>query len=461
MRLIDEDQENLKQESQKKIKKAIIIAISIMTFFMIIIMVLILYIKANPSTITTYIDGTIVKDFDKILDIQVDEKGKTEFYIPIKDFAPYLNLGYQTYRGDYEPKTEEENKCYSIRDKYEVAVFTDKSKIIYKKNLQSNSNEYTECYIDKDVFLSNGKLYTSQEGIEKAFNIIFEYNEKKKIIQIYTLDELIEIYKKALKNKKYADYGTLDFDKSNYENCKTIFDKLIIIRASNNKYGIVNISDMNNISFILEPKYDDIDFISESKMFLVKSNGKVGLVSENGETKIDLIYDKITSMGQKSNLYMVQSNNLYGVVDENGQNILYPEYSKIGMDVKSFSYNGVKNGYILLDELIPVMQNKLWGFYNINEKRWITEDFKYTTVGCSSLPKENNVFSLLEIPSEKVIIVGDNYKKYSFMDLHGNDSMLPFVFDSIYIKITSGETKYYMIYNDKKYDVQKQLKQSN
>ena len=458
MRLVDEEQETLEQESFKKVRKAIIIAISIMTFFMIIILALILYIKANPSTITTYIDGNVVKDFDKILDIQYDENGKTEFYIPIKDFAPYLNLGYQTFRGDYEPKTEEENKCYSIRDKYEVAVFTEKSKIIYKKNLQSNSEEYTECYIDKDVFLSNGKLYASKEGIEKGFNVVIDYNEKKKIVRIYTLDYFINLYKTILKNKTYGDYGTLDFDIKNYENCKTLFDNLLIVNASNKKYGIMRIIDKNNVSFILEPKYDSIDFISESKTFLVKSNGKVGVVSENGDTKIDLIYDKITSMGQKSNLYMVQANNLYGVVDENGQNIIYPEYSKIGMDVKSFSYNGVKNGYILLNELIPVMQEKLWGFYNIKENKWITDDFKYTTIGCTNIPKGNNIYSLLEVPDKKVLIVGDSYKKYSFMDLKGKDSMLPFVFDSIYIKITNGETKYYMVSDNKRYEVDKYLK---
>lgn len=461
MGLIDENPNDIQEDRFQKIKKIIITTIIIMSFFIVAIFALIIYIKENPSTITTYIDGKVVKDFDKILDIQVDENGKTEFYIPIKDFAPYLNLGYQTFRGDYEPKTEEESKCYSIRDKYEVAVFTEKSKIIYKKNLQVNSDEYIECYIDKDVFFSNGKLYTSKEGIEKGFNVIFEYNEKKKTISIYTLDYFINTYKTILKDKTYGNYGTLDFDIKNYENCKTIFDNFLIVNASNKKYGIMKIIDKNNISFVLEPKYDNISFISESKTFLVKSNGKVGVVSENGEIKIDLIYDKITSMGQKSNLYMVQSNNLYGVVDENGQNILYPEYTKIGMDVKAFSYNGVKNGYIVLDELIPVMQDNLWGFYSIKENKWITEDFKYTTIGCTSLPKENNVFSLLQILDKKVLIVGDSYKKYSFMDLKGNDSMLPFVFDSIYIKITNGEKKYYMVDGDKKYEVTKYLKQSN
>ena len=423
MRLMDEEQIDMKEDHFKKIRKIIIVAIIIMSLFMLVIVALIFYIEQNPSNITTNIDGKVVKDFDKILDIQVDENGNTEFYFPIKDFVPYLNLGYQTFRGDYEPKTEEENKCYSIRDNYEVVVFTEKSKVIYKKNLQSNSDEYTECYIDKDVFYSNGKLYTSQEGIEKAFNVIFEYDEKKKNINIYSLDQLIKSYKEVLKNKSYGNYENLDFDTNNYENCKTIFDNLLIVHTSNNKYGIMNTADMNNVKFVLEPKYDDIDFISESRMFLVKSNDKVGLVSENGETKIDLIYDKITSMGQKSNLYIVQSNNLYGVVDENGQNFLYPEYEKIGMDVKSFSYNGIKNGYIILDELIPVMQDKLWGFYSIKNKKWITESFKYTTLGCTDLPKENNVFTLLVIPDGKVIVVGDEYKKYSFMYINGYDSI--------------------------------------
>ncbi len=285
MRLIDEEQENAQKEHLQKLKKTIIITISILTLFLIIILALILYKKANPTSITTYIDGKVVKDFDKILDIQVNENGKTEFYIPIKDFAPYINLGYQTFKGDYEPKTEEENKCYIIRDKYEAAVFSEKSKIIYKKNLQTKSDEYIECYIDKDVFLSNGKLYTSEEGIEKGFNVSFDYNEKKKTIRIYTLDYYTSTYKTILKNKTYGDYGTLDFDIKNYENCKTLFDNLLIVNASNKKCGIMKIIDKNNVSFVLEPKYDNIDFISESKTFLVKSNGKVGVISEERKNK--------------------------------------------------------------------------------------------------------------------------------------------------------------------------------
>ena len=37
--------------------------------------------------------------------------------------------------------------------------------------------------------------------------------------------------------------------------------------------------------------------------------------------------------------------------------------------------------------------------------------------------------------------------------------MLPFVFDEIYLKISSGEISYNMTYNGKEYDVLKYLKQ--
>ena len=203
-------------------------------------------------------------------------------------------------------------------------------------------------------------------------------------------------------------------------------------------------------SFVLEPQYDDIEFISNSKTFLVKSNEKVGLFSEEGRRKIDLIYDEITLMGTESKLYLVKTNGQYGVVDENGNVILYPEYDEIGIDVSDFSYNGVKNGYILLDELIPVCKNEKWAFFN---KKGQSVTNGYSTVGCSSVRAENNVYGLLEIKEENVIIVGNDKNKYSFMKINGDDTSFDFLFDSIYIRIEGGKTSYYMTTNNKEYDV--------
>lgn len=460
MRLVDEEEIEMQRIKNQKRKRIIIISIILLLILCSILVGFIAYRIYHPTKITTYIDGKVVRNFDAILDFQVDENGQTQIYVPIREFASYLNaineeFGYQTFKGDYSPKTEEENKCYIIRPGYEVAVFTSESKIIYKLNLQNNTTDYDECYIDRNVFESNGQLYASVEGIEKGYNILFSYDENKKTIKIYTMDYLIKGHQQALEDKAIGNYGTMEIVE-NYANWKTVFDGLLIVQNSDGKYGIIHTEDYT--SFVLEPQYDGINFISGSSTFLVASNGKVGLFSEEGRRKINLIYDEITSMGQDSNLYVVSSNGMEGVVDENGNVIIYPEYTQVGIDVSSFSYNGVKNGYILLNKLIPVLQQDKWAFFDI-EGNSITDGFVYNTIGCTSVRSGNNIYPLLEIPDYNVIVVGDEYGKYSFMDLTGKDTMLPFVFDNIYIRISGGENSYWMTYRENEYEVLNYLKQ--
>lgn len=112
MRLIDEDEIAAQKLRNQKTKKMIIIIISLLLVLCAIIIGIILYRLENPSKITTYIDDKVVSGFDGILDFSTDENGNTQIYIPIRDFATYLNavnskFGYQTFQGDYNPKTEE------------------------------------------------------------------------------------------------------------------------------------------------------------------------------------------------------------------------------------------------------------------------------------------------------------------------------------------------------------------
>lgn len=460
MKLGYKEQIEEQKSKLKKIKTFIIVLLTLFVILCAIIGYLVVYNIQHPSKITTTIDGVAIKDFDSILDFVTDENGKTQIYIPIREFADYLNavnpeFGYQTFKGNYNPKTEEDDKCYVIRDKYEVSLYIKKTKTIYRLNLQTNSNEYEEYYIDNDIFENNGKLYTSVEGIEKGYNVDFSYDENKKTIKIYTLDSIINAHQKALEGKTVGNFGTLSIKENSYTDNKAVFDNLLIVKASSNqKCGIVKANDYS--SFILEPQYDKINYISDSETFLVQSDGKVGMFSKDGKRKIDLNYEQITSMGQNSDLYLVKSKNTYGVVDGNGKIVIYPEYEKIGLDVNSYSYNGVKNGYILLNKLIPVYQNKKWAFFN-KKGEMVTNGFIYTEIGCSSMRNVNNVYPVLIIPDYNVVVVKDEYDKYGFMDTTGNDLLLQFVFDDVYIKISSGETYYCMTFNEKEYDVLKNL----
>ncbi len=462
MRLIDEEEVEAQKLKTQKTKRLIIISIVLLLILCSAMTGLIVYRLNNPTQITTYIDGVKVQGFDKILDFSTDENGETQIYIPIRDFATSLNkvnaeFQYQTFKGDYSPKTEEDNKCYVLREDYEVALFTKKSKTIYKLNLQTKSEEYEECTTDKDIFENEGKLYASVDGIEKGYNVSFSYNEKKKIITIYTLDYLTSAHEAALENKTIGNYGTLTVSDV-YSNNKSIFDNLLIVETSGKKFGIVKADDYT--SFVLEPQYDNITFLSDSSTFLVESNDKVGLFTKDGKRKIDLVYDKITSMGQDSKLYAVETNGLSGVVDENGKIIIYPEYDKVGIDVTNFAYNGVKNGYILLNKLIPVQQEDNWGFFDTSGKR-VSDGFKYTNVGCEKVKNGNNIYPLLQIPDYNVVVVSDEDGKYAFMDTTGNDSILNFLFDEIYIKVQEGKESYWMTFREQEYEVLNYLKQSN
>ena len=434
----------------KKLKRIIIISIIILSVLIVVLLGLIYYKLENPSNITTYIDGVKVENFDKIIDIQTDEKGETQFYIPIRAFATYLNsvnseFGYEDYDGDYDIKTENADMCNIVRKKYEVAVYTKGSKIIYKKNLQKDSKEYEECIADKDIFMNNGVLYASKDGIEKGYNVIITYNDKKKIINIYSLDLLVQNQIKLFAKENYGNYGTLEYEEKDLNNNKSILEDVLIVKSANKQYGLLT---GNHKKFILEPKYDKISYIPDSKCFLVESDGKVGLFTKDGTRKIGLIYEDIVSMGKNSNLYVVKSNNQFGVVNanknENDNIIIYPQYDEIGIDVTSYAYNGVKNGYIIFDELIPVKQDKLWALYNINGER-VSNGFKYSKIGCSNIKNGNNIYALLQIPDVKAIAVCDESNKYGFIDLKGNE-LSPFVLEHIYIKTSNGIDSYWMSY---------------
>jgi len=418
MELYDEEVE------KRKTKVPIIIGVSISVLIVITILIVIGIVYLKKSIRTIQIDGVRNIEIEKIFYIESTEEGK-QLYLPIIKIAKYL--GYEGFTGDYEEKSEDKSRCHVI-SKNEIAMFSLDSDIIVKM-IDDSENENIK--IDKKVFEINGELYTTIDGIQKAFNVLFSYDEEFKNVQIYSMNYLLKTYAQNLRVKKYS---TKFLDK------KAIFEGLIIF-IDNGQYGVMNIKNKEQV---LQAKYQEIKYIPTTTDFIVKSNGKYGIVTKDASIKVKTVYDQIKIIDNKNGLYLVRQNDSYGVVDLQGNILIQPEYNQIGIsNIEEYAENGVENKYLLFDQIIPVKnQDNLWALFNIKGEK--VTDFKYSSIGCKLTPVSNS-YPVLVIPSHKIIVVKTN-KKYNLVTLDGKEMIGENILDSIYLKynLTTNENEFFM-----------------
>ena len=434
MELYDEEYLNRKQKKSKlpMILGIIIVFLIIITF---VILYLIIYLRGTVTKIS--LDGVSTNELGDIFYI---DESSGNLYIPIRKIAKYFD--YEDYSGDYKYKSEDSSKCY-VKNEYETAMFTVNTNTLIK--VRDNS-DYEYVNIDENVFEKDNELYTTIDGIEKAFNVQFNYNQEKKQISIYTMDYLVTYYATAL---KIENYSTEFIDK------KAIFQGMIIISNTSGQYGVMNVSTSE---YILEPKYASISYLPNTGDFLVNSNNKYGIMSKDATTKVKIVYDQIKIMDNKNGLYLIKQDNLYGIIDTKGNTILQPQYQQIGLNINDFSQNAIESEYIILDKLIPIKSNGLWGFFDLKGNK-VTE-FQYTDIGCKNT-KLTNTYPVLVIPSYNIVVVkkGDYY---NLMTLSGREIINVYIVDSVYltINVSTGETKYFMTYNGKTENVEEMLQKT-
>lgn len=350
------DEEILKPKKRKKIKSTTIIAIviAILIILCVIVIATILYLRNTILTVT--LDNVDASDLESIFIIEENNK----IYIPIRKMGEYLK--YNTYNGDYITRSEDTDKCY-IENEEELVSFELNSNILTKVV----DGQSQQIKINEPITQINGELCINSDGAQDAFNIVFEYNTEKNNINIQTLTYLYMSWSNYAKSKGYTP-----IEEETFENKTAILDNMIIVKNSNENYGVINTSG----EIILETKYDDIKYLRKTSDFLVSSNGKKGIISEDKTTKISLIYDNIQEVTNNNDIfYIIQSSNLYGVLDVNGDIVIHPEYAQIGIDVSAYDKNGVTNGYILFNKIIPVKNNNKWAIFDIEGNK-IT-DFIY------------------------------------------------------------------------------------
>lgn len=417
MELYDE----VSEQKNSKAPKIIGISIAVLLVITILIIIGIIYLKNSITTIN--IDGVRNKNIEEIF--YIEKTGNDlELYIPILEMAKYLS--YEGYTGDYKEISEDKTKCH-VKNDYETTMFNLNSDEIVKITGDSQQ-EYIK--IDKPILEKNQKLYTTIDGIEKAFNVTFSYDEKLKNIDIYSMDYLVKYHAKRLKLKEYS---------TNYQDKKAIFQNMII-KIESEQYGVIDVKTGNAI---LETKYENIKYLPTLNKLLVKSNGKYGIMTKNSEVNIRIAYDDIKIMDNQNELYLIKQNETYGVVNSKGEVIIEPEYKQIGINIDKYIKNGVKNKYVFLNEVILIKnQDDLWALFNVKGEK-IT-DFKYTSIG-SQIASVNNSYPVLIIPNHKIIVVKKD-KYYNLVTSDGKELVSENIISSIYLKenVESGENQYFM-----------------
>ena len=433
MNLLDEDFSNNKTKKTSNLIKIIIVFIVLIVIAIIGIVAYMMYLQG--SVLRVYVDDMENADFENLLVVEQDGT----MYVPIRAIANYL--GYNSYNGEYSNKSEDNSKCY-VECEGEAANLTLNSNKIYKLNLEENDNNYTYVYMDKPVKAINGELYITTDGMQKAFNASFFYDQEKNRITIYTTQYLINAYTNTILNYGYTKISDV------FENEKAVAKNMLVV-TDEKHYGVINPSDGTEI---LECKYDDIRYQEATGDFIVCSDDKYGIIGIDKKTKVTISYDSIELMDYDAGLYLVSKNSRYGVIDLKGNNIIYAENEQIGVDISRFEDNDLKTGYILVNNLIPVMKNSKWGLFDTKGNQVV--EFEYDSLGYVA-NNSREATNLLVIPDYNVIVACID-DRYTLLNSSGEQPIKAFV-DDIYMVINGGEKQYLMTANNRTYDVEDYL----
>ena len=353
----DFNQTNTKKSSN--IMKVLIIMMVIIIIAVVGIIIAIMSLQEKPLTVS--INGLRARFAEDTF--VFDDNGK--IYISIRDIAPELN--YEAHNGEYKVDTEDTNKMYvEAVDETETTSFYLNSTTI-SKVVPNTTDNYMNITIDEPIIEKKGKMYITSEGFTPAFNSTFTYDKNTNNISIQTLPYLYEYYSSIINQLGYAAIS------EEFNNQKAIIYGMIVASKENSgKYGVISLTGNE----IISPRYDNIEFIENSKEFIItNSSKKVGIVYSTSETKISVSYDEIKVIDSDLGLYLVKSNDKYGIINSQEDLIIHIEYDKIGIDTTLYPTDNITNSYILYGTYIPVMQNGKWGLFNIQGQKILEAEY--------------------------------------------------------------------------------------
>lgn len=431
MGLVNEEE----QEKEGKGKKVVIAAIIVTIILIILVLIAIVLLKQTENkTLKLVVNGkseVIPANF-----VITDSNDGTSYY----SIYQVANLvGYEFYNGEYKKYSEDKNKCY-VKCENELAMFELNSDIIYKNSATDKLN-FDSYNIDKPITSYNNMLYATAQTIQTAFNARIIYTQSNNTIYIEPLQYLIKYYKsQAL---KYGYTGIAQ----DFSTQKAVIQNMLVVEKDK-KYGVISTKDF---STIIGNKYDSIIYSESTQEFIVKNEGKTGMLSAEGKTRIGLRYDTIGVIDGQNGIYYAKNDNLYGVLNRNGKILVFIECDSIGINRNVFLMDNIKNNLFLYGNCIPLKKGNKWGIADKNGN--IIVNFEYDQLGYvekaqnSATIKDKSINNVVVITDIEGIVVGKS-GKYGVVNSIGK-MIIPCEFDKIYSITNEGKDEFYLEKNGK------------
>lgn len=397
-----------------------------------------------------------------------DEEGQK--YVNIKQFSSIVGYSYK--QGDYIEVNEDKNSCY-IENDYEIVTFKadEKSFSKYIKNKTNvvEEQEVQEPNVSQDVAQKPVYIVKSEDKAKEQFDIklpIKIINEQlympidiinvacnstiiltEKTLEIYSLDFLVQARQQLAGSKGYETIS------STYENIRAIPNNMLVV-GKNNLYGVISLETGETI---LSVKYDDIKYIQNENKFYVYVDSKVGILDAEGNTIISpKDYDSIEMFDEEKRLFLVKKDGKYGLLNENSEIVIHTNFDEIGIDdIEEYNVQDFSNKNIWFDNIIAVKKGEKYALYNI-ENETLISDFIYDGFGYKTKTTDKaGEESLLVVPAETglqgiVVVIKDsntNSNQYGIYDIRLKDHAIPCACSRMYSITTNGEKVYYMEFN--------------
>lgn len=463
MTLVDERDLRNEQEKKQKIIKTIIRAIIVL--IIIIAVLLICRAIAKKKEFKCVIDGNRNNAVSSNI-LYKDSKGKVfvengKVFVSLRELSN--TLGYQFYNSEYKKKGEDKSKCQVQVNNIYTSYIAGSNKIYRAIVLNQNDNqndsnnnqddfqeieeakkvEFEYFTLEDNVRLENDELYASIEAAQIGFDVVIQYDENNNTLTICTLD-----YLENKAKEKRPDYvPSVEYS---YKNKRLLKYGMVVVKDTQGNYGVASYTRNDKEgTFIASCKYSKIDFNEATSTLSTTSNidNKAGIlylnISEQSvEKNVNSEYQEVKEITDDFSYFLVKQDGKYGIINSEGNTVIPVTFDEIG--VKEEEYTDLTCRYILENKYVPVKLDGKWGLYNIDGKKLIEP--QYEEVGCNLAQSGDSVVIIPNIREGVTGIVFLYNRAKAFYGLYNADTgeRIAVSLTEVFKKVENGEENYYI-----------------